>query len=152
MYLPSLNWGKVGAACFIIGSLFYTFCEVIATILEPAVRPWKCFNNIAAMRVLLGLIGNFNFLIGSIYFTPGLSSIVGIDIFVIGSIFLWIPQVLTCWGLYSCNHYTHDFYFAFYPWRNTVLAMNICMAFGCMLFVIGTVLFNDQPEETLGYY
>lgn len=63
------------------------------------------------MRAFLIMLGNISFIVGSVYFLASMPATVGVDIFVIGSIFIWIPQIMTCIGLYVCTKFTAPFYY-----------------------------------------
>ena len=108
VYWPTLTYinPNTGGILFIIGSTFYFVCDILSGIVDPAFTAFKPLNNIGSLRTFLSLLGNLSFIIGSVYFLPALPAIVGEDIFIIGSIFIWIPQVLTCWGLYTANSFT----------------------------------------------
>lgn len=90
--------------------------------------------------------------VGSVFFLPELPSIVGIGIFVVGSIFVCMPQVLTLIGLHLCNAYTANYYYEMIKYRQTLIAISLLFMLGCFFYAIGSILFYDEHSETIGLF
>lgn len=95
-----------GGIMFIIGSVEFLLVDILASIVEPMFSPLRPLRNIGALRTVLSMTGNLSFIVGSVFFLPIFPPIIGEDIFIIGSVFIWVPQVITCWGLYTLNTFT----------------------------------------------
>lgn len=89
------------------------------------------------------MIGNLSFIIGSLFFLPYWKVIVGDDIFIIASVFVSIPQIITCFGLYSHQGYNEKFYLKLKPIKKQILAASFMLGIACFMFFIGTVLFKN---------
>lgn len=96
----------LGGILFIIGSCLFVISDSLGALVEPRFSPFKPFRNLGALRAFLLLLGNISFIVGSVYFLPNEPAIVGDNIFIIASIFIWVPQILTCWGLFTVNPFT----------------------------------------------
>jgi hypothetical protein len=86
-------------------------------------------------------VGNIAFIIGSIYFLPNTNVLVGEDLFVISSLWQFVPEIMSIWGVCSLNAFTAPFYVKMVKFKSTIIYMNISLFGGCFCFVIGTVLF-----------
>ena len=155
VYMPSIANDfnpNLGGILFIIGSAFFFFCDLLSHFIEDRFSPFRNFRNVGSLRNLMVMIGNISFIVGSVYFLAMMPAIVGIDIFVGGSIFIWIPQALTCAGLYICNGFTAEYYYEMIPFRKTIIFTNTFLAIACMFFAVGSILFKDEDSETIGLY
>ena len=101
---------------------------------------------------MLIAIGNISFIVGSVYFLPSQKAIVGDDIFIVASIFVTLPQILTCFGLYSNSRFNEKFHDKYLPIKKYVIFSSIILSIACVMFVVGTVEFKDQNSETIGLY
>ena len=147
VYWPSLANDfnpNTGGILFIIGSCFFFFCDLMGHKIDPHFSPFKPFRNIGCLRAMLTMLGNMSFIVGSVYFLAMMPSVVGVDIFVIGSMFIWIPQILICFGLYVCNAYTAEFYYELLPFRKLLVITNMLLGLACMFFSVGSILFYDE--------
>lgn len=109
---------------------------------------FKPLLNVGSFRAFCSVIGNISYIVGSVYFIPSLPVIIGEDLFIIGSIFQFIPQILSIWGVCSLNLFTAQFYTKMITYKKSIICMNLCQAMGCFLFFIGTFLFMNQNIET----
>lgn len=145
MYWPSFSNinPATGGILFTIGSVLLLLTDFAGTYLEPYFSLFKPLQNVGSFRAFCSLIGNILYTIGSIYFIPHLPVIIGEDLFIIGSIFQFIPQILSVWGVCSLNLFTAQYYTKMIMFKKTIVYMNICYAIGCFCFFIGTYLFMN---------
>ena len=145
VYWPSLSFinPNTGGILFIIGSSMFFACDIIEHFVTPTFSPLKPFSNIGSLKNCCVMIGNIAFIIGSVFFLPAFPPIIGDNIFIIASIFIWIPQMFACCGLYIMNQFTADYYFANYHYRKYIIMNNSILATGCLLFFLGTIIFRD---------
>lgn len=145
MYWPSFSNinPATGGILFTIGSVLLLLTDFAGTYLEPYLSLFKPLQNVGSFRAFCSLIGNILYTIGSIYFIPNLPVIIGEDLFIIGSIFQFIPQILSVWGVCSLNLFTAQYYTKMIMFKKTIVYMNICYAIGCFCFFIGTYLFMN---------
>lgn len=132
-----------GGILFTLGSIVLVMVDIASAYLEPQFSLLTPFKNIGCFRALCLFIGNIMFTVGSIYFLPNFPVIIGDNLFVIGSIFQFIPQILSIWGVCTLNLFTAPFYKKMIRFKKTIVSINICLAFGCFCFFVGTILFEN---------
>ena len=137
-----------GGILFIIGSVALFIADLSASYLQPEFGFYKPLDNAGSFRNCIIMLGNFAFIIGSIYFLQAFHLIVGCDLFLISSLFQFVGQIMAIWGVVSLNPFTAPYYAKFILYKSSIIWINFFLFIGCLGFVLGSYWYIDFNSES----